>query len=212
MCCRRGDPAGAHQGMGMLRKAFLAAMLWMLALPALSQAIEWPADLPPVPADKAQIVFIKPGGGVWAGLPVGILEVVGDRREMVGVLGQDSRAIATVAPGRHRFMSHMGITHFLDADVEAGKRYVVLARFIYGNGFQLRPIRPGAPGDYSTANPQFPRWLAESKPADPNHPKLRWYARKDAKVGKHQAKFQVTWERKTDDERAQLTLNPGDAL
>ena len=187
-------------------------LLSLRALPASAQSIPWPEGLPDVPADQAQIVFIKPGGGMWAGLPVGILEVVGDQRRMVGVLGQNDYVVATVAPGRHRFMSHMGITHFLDADVAAGRRYVVLARFIYGNGFQLRPIRPDEPGDYSTANPAFTGWLSEVGPADPRHPKLRWYAKKDAKVAKHQAKFQVTWDRKTDDERAQLTLNPEDAL
>ena len=200
----------------MLPKSWLVlllSLLSLLALPASAQtAVQWPEGLPDVPADQAQIVFIKPGGGMWAGLPVGILEVVGDERRMVGVLGQNDYAVATVAPGRHRFMSHMGITHFLDADVAAGNRYVVLARFIYGNGFQLRPIRPGEPGDYSTDNPAFAGWMAEVEPADTRHPKVRWYARKDAKVAKHQAKFQETWERKTDDERAQLTLNPEDAL
>ena len=212
MCSRRGDSAGAHQGISMFRKAFFAVMLFVLAMPAFAQAIQWPADLPPVPADKAQIIFIKPGGGMWAGLAVGILRVDGDKRDLLGVLGQNAYVVAEVPAGQHRFMAHMPITHFLDANVEAGKRYLVLARFIYGNGFQLRPIRPGAAGNYSTSNPDFPGWLTDIKPADPRHPKVRWYERKDAKVAKHQAQWQVTWDRKTDAERAELTLNAEDAL
>ena len=58
----------------------------------------------------------------------------------------------------------VAITQFLDATVEAGHRYYVLARFIYGHGFQLRPLRPSAPAttEFSTANPKFKEWLADA--------------------------------------------------
>lgn len=192
----------------------LALLLAVFSGIAGAQSIEWPQDLPPVSADKAQIVFVKPGGGMWAGLPVGVLEIVGEKRDLIGVLSQSERVTYDVSPGKHRFMSHItpAVVHFLDAEVEAGKRYVVLVRFLYGNGFQLRPIRPGEQGDFSTSNPDFAEWLSDTGAADPKHAKVRWYLRKDDKVAKHQARFQPYWERKTDAERGELTLRVQDAL
>ena len=192
----------------------LALLLAVVSGIAGAQSIEWPQDLPPVPADKAQIIFVKPGGGMWAGLPVGVLEIVGEKRELIAVLSQSERVAYDVSPGKHRFMAHINpaVVHFLDADVEAGKRYVVLVRFIYGNGFQLRPIRPGEQGDYSTGNPDFAEWLSDTDAASPKHPKVRWYERKDEKVAKHQAKYQPLWDGKTQAERNELTLQVQDAL
>jgi hypothetical protein len=195
-----------------IRQWWQAMMLFALSIPASAQTgLQWPADLPPTPADRAQIVFIKPSG-TMPGHPVGILQVDGDKRELLAVLARGNYAVATVPAGQHRFMAHVGVTHFLDANVQAGERYVVLVRFIYGNGYQLRPIRVGGPSDYSTSNPKIAGWLTEVKPADPRHPKVRWYGLNDAKLTKHQARGQTTWDRKTDAERAQLTLNPEDAL
>ena len=63
------------------------ALLWALALPVAAQ-VALPDDLPPVPADKAQVVFLKPGGGLWAGLNVGIVSLEGDQRRLhCGAIG-----------------------------------------------------------------------------------------------------------------------------
>ena len=116
-------------------------------------------------------------------------------------------------PGQHRFMSHLqGIGHFLDAEVEAGKRYFVLARFLYGQGFQLRPIRPGTDTDFSAGHPQFAEWLDGTEVLPTNRQRAVWYGRKTAKLDKIQARTLKTWERKTDAERAELSLRPEDAL
>ena len=56
--------------------SLLSALLLAIAGTAAAQAdVVFPADIPPPPADQAQIVFIKPAGSMWAGLPVGLLEV-----------------------------------------------------------------------------------------------------------------------------------------
>jgi hypothetical protein len=171
------------------------------------------ADIAPPAADRAQIVFLKPGRGPVANLPVGIFEIEGDARRLQGILDADARIAVDVAPGHHRFMSHtFGITHFLEVDVEAGKRYFVLARFVYANGFQLRPIHPGAAGDYDAGRPEFAQWLAGTTVKPDNAPQRAWYAKHDDKVAKAQAKGQETWSRKTDAERAELTLRAADAL
>jgi len=169
------------------------------------------AELPPVPQDAAQIVFLKPSKGLvtWAG----VLELVGDRRQLLGVMYARARLVTTVAPGKHRFMSwDKAGAHFLEAEVEAGKRYFVLLRFIYGAGNQLRPIRPNGRSDYDMTNPEFAEWLADTsqKPARPEQ--LRFFRKKDARVAAVQALGWERWLRKNDDERAQLTLRPEDGL
>ena len=118
----------------------------------------------PVPAkDKAQIIFLKPIEGIMAGLPVQIFEIRNADREFFGVMETKSKLIVNVEPGKHLFMSTMyNFSHFLDADLEAGKRYYVLVRFIYANGFQLRPIKTNGPADYSPVNPQFNTWKAQT--------------------------------------------------
>ena len=170
------------------------------------------AALPPPPQDEAQIIFLKPSAGfvTWAG----ILELEGDRRRLLGVMGVKARLVTTVPPGKHRFMTYdqKGATQFLEAEVEAGKRYFVLVRFLYGAGNQLRPIRPAGTSDYDMTNPEFAEWLADSseKPARPEQ--LRFFRKKDEKVAKAQALGWKHWLRKTDDERAQLTLRAEDGL
>ena len=170
-------------------------------------------DVGPPPPDKAQIVFLKPVRGIYGAMPAAIYEVDGDTRKLHGVLNEDARLVVEVAPGKHRFMANMmAFAHFLDADVEAGKRYFVVTRFIYAQGFQLRPVRPGTASDYDAGQPTFARWLADTSVLPVQPRQLAWFAKKDAKIAKAQVKGEQAWLRKTDAERAELTLRPGDAL
>jgi hypothetical protein len=172
------------------------------------------ADIPPPPADKAQIVFLKPTRGVFGALIPGIYAMDGDTRQLLGVLDKQSRIAVEVAPGRHRFMANMGaFAHFLDADVEAGKRYFVLARFVYAQGYQLRPVRPGTVGDFDAGQPAFREALASTAIREVPAKTLAWFAKHDARsIAKAQAKGEETWARKTDAERAELMLRAADSL
>lgn len=189
----------------------VASVPAMVAAPATSIALD---DIPPPPADKAQIVFLKPTRGVFGRLIAGIYSVDDGARNLLGVLDFDSRFAVDVAPGKHRYMANMGsFAHFLDADVEAGKRYFVLARFVYAQGYQLRPVRPGTAGDFDAGQPAFAEALKSTVIRETNPKTLAWFAKHDAKsIAKAQARGEETWARKTDAERAELMLRPGDAL
>ena len=168
----------------------------------------------PVPAkDKAQIVFLKPIEGIMAGLPVQIFEIKNAEREFFGVMETKSKLIVNVEPGKHLFMSTMvNFSHFMDTDLVAGKRYYVLVRFIYANGFQLRPIKTNGPADYSPANPQFNVWKAQTTDAKKT-PANEKYASKQAKrVARSQEKSWKTWQAKTPAQRAELSLKKEDFL
>lgn len=171
--------------------------------------------LPPPPADKAQIVFLEPINSIQGMFPVGIFEVEGDaKRTLLATTGAHSKAIVNLAPGQHMLMANpSGIAHFMDAKVEAGKRYYVLLRFIYANGFQMRPLRPEGPSDYTVKNKDFPEWISSTRFVTKTAYSDTFFSekQKDA-VAKSQAAGWKAWQEKTAQERAELTLNPQDAV
>ena len=171
-------------------------------------------SLPPPPPDKAQIVFLEPINSIQGLIPVGLFEINDSNRTLLAITGAHSKAAVLLTPGRHRLMAnHSGmIAHYLDANVEAGKRYYVLVRFIYGRGFQLRPLRTSASSDYSVLSKDFPSWVSSTRFVEKTQEgEARFERIKDA-VTKNQAEGWKTWLEKTDKERAELTLGPQDAV
>jgi hypothetical protein len=103
----------------------------------------------------------------------------------------------------------------MEANVEAGKRYYVLLRFIYGQGMQLRPLRTSGTSVYSVNSPDFPQWQAITTRYVEKTPAADEAFAKDKPnefLDKAQAKALENWAAHTDAERAELTLNPGDAV
>lgn len=206
----------------MLRRVLLALALCSVVI-GVTAAKEKPkppfviaADqtLAPPPADQAQIVFLEPINSIQGLIPVGLFEIEGENRTPLAITGSKSKVALLFTPGKHTLMAnHSGmIAHFLDIDVEAGKRYYVLVRFIYGRGFQLRPIRTSGPSDYSTANKDFPRWNAETRFVEATPEGLANFELNRERVDKTQKEGWAKWLAKTPEERAELTLTPADAV
>lgn len=166
------------------------------------------------PADKAQVVFLQPINKIQGLYPVGIFEIEGEQRTHLATTGAYSKVALLFTPGKHILMAnHSGmISHFLEANVEAGKRYYVLVRFIYGNGFQLRPLRATAASDYSVVSKDFPKWVSETKFVEKTTDSDLMFQNAKAAVDKTQAKGWSVWLAKTPQERAELTLNKEDAV
>jgi hypothetical protein len=148
--------------------------------------------------------------------PVGVWELNGDARTLVTVTSFQTRSVLLLAPGKHRLMSTNMLTgvHFLDATVEAGKRYYVLVRFVYNDGFQLRPIRTTAVSDFNMVGADWKEWIANTPrtvdkgPASDEH-----FAKEkvNKRLDKLYAKAVEKWNKRTDAERAELMLTPEDA-
>ena len=188
---------------------FLLALL-AVASPAVAQDAR---SLPAPSADKAQIVFIKPMGGPWGSFDTGIFELKDGDRAVLGVLDGSSKLAVEVSPGEHRFMAFTGfVAHFLDAKFDAGKRYYVMARFIYGAGFQLRPIRRTGPSDFNATAPDFAHWLSDTKISVADAKRAAWFESKKKRIDKAQANAQKLWDGKTPEQRLELTLSPDDSL
>ena len=170
-------------------------------------------SLPPPPRDKAQVVFLQPINSIQGAAPVGLYDVTDSGRTLLAITGAHSKAAVLLSPGQHRLMAnHSGmIAHYLDANVEAGKRYYVLVRFIYGRGFQLRPLRTAGGSDYSVQSKDFPSWVSNTRFVEATPEGRAYFEKINDAVTKSQAEGWKTWLEKTDQERAQLTLRPDDA-
>jgi len=169
--------------------------------------------LAPPPADKAQIVFLEPINAIQGMFPVGVYEVHGSERTLLAQLASHTKSVQLVTPGHHVFASNPGgVAHIMEADVAAGKRYYVLMRFIYAQGMQLRPIRPTGPSDFSVANKDFAEWVSITRFVDKTAAADEHEKKFDTYLVKAQAEAQADWLKKTPAQRAELTLNVGDAI
>jgi hypothetical protein len=167
------------------------------------------------PAERAQVVFLAPINSIQGLVPVGIFEVEGANQTLLATTGAHSKAAVLLTPGRHVLMTTQGMggtAHLLEANVEAGKRYYVLVRFIYANGFQLRPLRTGGPSDYTVTHKDFPNWITTTRYVTRTPDSDAFFERNKANVSSAQSTAWKTWLAKTPGERAELTLMPQDAI
>ena len=163
--------------------------------------------------DSAQIVFLNPGGGLIA-LLGHVYEVRGGQRELLGTTGPKTMLVVDVPAGHHLFMSNsVGFGHFLDANVDAGKRYYVLLRYVHGRGLQLRPIRnAGGDPEFTTGNPKFREWLGASQIVTKTADTDAWDQQHKAFGDDAYARGWTEWQEKRPDQRAELTLNRADSV
>lgn len=171
-------------------------------------------NMPRRPAKKAQIVFIEPVNPIQGMHPVGLFEVSDDARIHLATTGARTKTALNFTPGRHLLMALQlgGRAHFLEVDVEAGKRYYVLERFVYGKGVQLQPLRTDGLSDFSTMHNDFPAWISESRFVKMTPESVEIFEKNKDSVNKTQAEGWKVWNEKTPQQRADLTLNPTDAV
>jgi hypothetical protein len=101
----------------------------------------------------------------------------------------------------------------MEANVEAGKRYYVLLRFIYGNGMQLGPIRASGTSEYRVNGPDFPKWIKATQRFVEKSPDAEaYFATFTEGMNEAQIEGLENWQAKSAAEAAELTLNLEDAI
>ncbi|UUZ55931.1 hypothetical protein LP419_11040 [Massilia sp. H-1] len=151
------------------------------------------------PADKAQIVFLEPINAIQGMFPVGLFDMNGDARTHLATTGSHTKVALHFTPGHHVLMAAQpGIkAHFLDVNVESlSKRYFVLLRFVYGNGFQLRPLRRDASSDYSMVSKDFPSWMSETRFVEKTAESDAYFVKFKDLLDKTQADGWATWQKR----------------
>lgn len=165
--------------------------------------------IPPPPADQAQIVFLEPINKIQGMFPVGIYRVEGDQQELIAVSSWRSKTVAYLAPGKHLLMT-VPVGHAMEANVEAGKRYYVLLRFIYANGLQLRPIRAAGSSEYRMTGKDFQKWLKTTTRFVEKSPAAESFWAPEV-IDQTRNTGIEKWQSKSAAEVAELTLNIEDA-
>jgi hypothetical protein len=162
------------------------------------------------PADQAQIVFVEPINKIQGMFPMPIYSITDDKRTLLAVSWWKGKSVALLPPGKHLLFAP---NHIMEANIEAGKRYYVLLRFIYAQGFQLRPIRTSGTSEFRTTSPNFPKWLKETRWVEKT-PEGEAYFSETVKdnIDNGQQAAMNNWQAKTAAEVAELTLNPEDAV
>jgi hypothetical protein len=164
------------------------------------------------PADQAQIVFVEPINKIQGMFPIAIFDVTNDQHSLIAVSWWKGKTVALLTPGKH--LLYAAPNHILEANVEAGKRYYVLLRFIYANGMQLRPIRTSGDSPYRTTSPDFPKWLKATRWVEKT-PDADLALTGDAYDRSKDVGLQTAmnnWQAKSAAEAGELTLNPADAV
>ena len=202
----------------MLR--YLALVLG-LALPLAVRAADPPPPpfvevpnftIPAPPADQAQIIFLEPINKIQGLFPVGIFKVEGEKLTLLNVSSWRSKSVINLPPGKHMLASAHG-WHYMEANVEAGKRYYVLLRFIYANGLQLRPIRASGNSEYRVNSPDFQKWIkATNRFVEKSADADAYFGTVNQVANPAQLKGLENWQAKTPAEAAELTLNVEDAV
>lgn len=167
------------------------------------------------PADQAQIIFVEPINKIQGLFPVAIYELNGEQRTMLAMSWWKGRTVALLPPGKHLlFATPGGLGHIMEANVEAGKRYYVLLRFIYANGFQMRPLRTSGTSEYRTTSPDFAKWIKETRWVEKTPDAEPFFAaeRIQKAMDTGQQTAMDNWQAKTAAEAAELTLTPADAV
>lgn len=202
-----------------MRQVLLAATLVLAASGAIAKEKPkpWVVESPNYvlaapPADQAQIVFVEPINKIQGMFPIAVFDITDDKRTLVAVSWWKAKTVALLSPGKHLLYAHPN--HIMEANVEAGKRYYVLLRFIYANGMQLRPIRTSGTSEYRTTSPDFPKWLKETRWVEKTPEAELAFADGAPKQGLDNAlqTAQNNWQAKTPAEVTELTLNPDDAV
>jgi hypothetical protein len=172
-----------------------------------------PDQTVPAPrADKAQVVFLNPANAISGAFLAQLYEIKGDNREFLGALGPKTKMVVDVDAGKHLFMlNQAGLGQFVEANVDAGRRYYVMTRFVYGRGLQLRPVRPmGGDPEFTISNPRFSDWLTESQLVARTADADAFVAKYKERIDEAQQRGWTEWQAKRSDQRAELTLNNED--
>jgi hypothetical protein len=167
------------------------------------------------PSDQAQLVFVEPINKIQGLFPIAIYELIGEQRSLLAVSWWKGKTVVLLPPGKHMlFATPGGLGHVMEANVEAGKRYYVLLRFIYANGMQMRPIRTSGASPYRTTSPDFPKWLKETRWVEKTPDAEAFFAgeKVSAAIDQGLQAAMNNWQSKTAAEAAELTLVPGDAV
>jgi hypothetical protein len=167
--------------------------------------------IPAPPANYAQVVILEPLDENEGYFPVYIFRMDGEQRTLLSVTGSRTRSVVNLPPGKHLMMaSHGGF--FMEANVDAGKRYFVLLQCDIQGRVRMRPIRASGTSKFSIHSPDFARWIEAADTFVKMSPTAEEYLRPfEPDMRRVQQKGLKRWLALSAESAAAFTLNAEDA-
>lgn len=167
-----------------MKKHFLlmfAAILWVgFAYPPASESIEakGPASFV-APKDKAMVVFVRPekmGKAVW-------FYILDKDKNLVTMLKGNEHVAITASPGKHTFHVVSENAKTVQAELGAGRTYIIHTKPKMGMGKARVIVEPALRGEASFA--QSAGWVRDAKPGEPDFTKgKKWVSKHQSAIDK----------------------------
>ena len=183
---------------------------------ALQRNMQWEDKAAAVPSGKARIVVLRPSMLGWpVAAPVWRVADDGKSQELMGIASYGASFDYFAEPGKHTFFVTSETADFMQADVVAGKTYYIVATprmGVWKARFSLRPIQkdPGMPFNFGQAESQ--KWIKEARPIAMKDSAKAWATEHQAEIDKLRDEVYPAWQKKSTEEKAQLTMKPEDGV
>jgi hypothetical protein len=173
---------------GMLLAACAGPVGHMREVPA----DQWMAQPEP---DKAVVVFMRPSGLGFA-IASSVYELGADGDRFIGIVPAKRKLSYSARPGRTRFMVVSEAADFMEAELEAGKRYHVLVTprvGVWKARFSLKPVTSA-----ELASEEFAGWLKDCTPIENSDASRAWAHEHWADIQNKKVEYLQKWEPRTD--------------
>lgn len=164
----------------------------------------------PPPPEKAKVVFMR-SSIVAAAITSDLFEVVNGELRFIGKLANGTKIAYETTPGEKVFMAYGTAADFMLANLAPGKTYYAVVRPNWGTGgFAPTPIRSDRAQEPNLYSNEFKEWFSVTKLVEPNESAPAWFAENKAQHQRVYADYWSKFSRKSNQEKAERTLQPQD--
>lgn len=197
----------------MIFRGLILTLMLLLGGCASSSMVKAPnQQLAAIPADKAQVVFLR-SSLFGAAISAPLFDVTQSEPAFIGILDNSSKLMVEVPAGKNTFMVVSEAADFLEADLVAGKRYyaVVTPRMgAWKARFSIWPVRADGNAEFKKADPKVQKIISNTVLMQ-NSPKSEaWFEKNKTDIKSKQAEYWPVWQQKAPGELLERTLLPTD--
>ena len=164
------------------------------------------------PSKNVTIVFMR-SSMVGSMIKTSVYEVTNGETKFIGIMKNKSKINYQTTPGKHTFMVVSEAADYMEANLEADKTYYSMVTPRTGAWkarFSLIPVRNDGTTDFNTGSKKFAKWKKKTKQVSMDEKSQAWYEKHKASVEEKHAKYWQKWQKKSPEDLAARTLNPGD--
>lgn len=190
-----------------MTRTFLFVMALVLAGCAGPGTMQKADTAPAAKPDQALIVFMR-STFVGSAISASVFDVSAKETKFVGLVNNGTKIGYFVPPGQHTFMVVSEAADFMQANVVAGKTYYALVTPRMGMWkarFSFKPVRGTELG-----GADFAGWDSGTQFVVNSPESTSWAAQNGIDIAQKRAAYWPEWNTKSEEARAEQTLNPSD--